>query len=105
MRSILQQHGDQNIRCLYIGDGFNDYCASLHLRPSDIVLARKGHTLEKHIRASPAAVRFYLKKELSLKTHRSPSNFQVQAQWRVWNDYATLRQWLEELTSHAPECS
>ena len=32
---------------LYIGDGRNDYCATLHMKPNDYVFARKGYNLLK----------------------------------------------------------
>ncbi len=37
----------------YVGDGSNDLCPSLHLRPCDFVFARKGYTLLKKIHKLP----------------------------------------------------
>jgi len=34
-------------RIIYLGDGANDLCPALNLRPGDTVLARKGYPLAK----------------------------------------------------------
>ncbi|KAF9975883.1 hypothetical protein BGZ73_000281 [Actinomortierella ambigua] len=46
---------------IYGGDGTNDFCAALHLRPQDTVLARSGLNLEKHIKSSSGQVKANVK--------------------------------------------
>lgn len=43
-------------RVVYIGDGSNDFCAALQLRPADIVLFRKGFSLERKINRASASL-------------------------------------------------
>ncbi|KAG0243143.1 hypothetical protein BGW41_002783 [Actinomortierella wolfii] len=46
---------------IYGGDGTNDYCAALHLRPQDVVLARSGLNLERHIKSNRGQVKANVK--------------------------------------------
>lgn len=43
-------------RVVYIGDGSNDFCAALQLRPEDIILFRKGFSLERKINRTRASL-------------------------------------------------
>ncbi|KAL0032835.1 hypothetical protein WJX77_001986 [Trebouxia sp. C0004] len=62
---------------VYCGDGANDLCPALALAPGDVVLARKGHALEKLIAARA----------------QSPDETErVVAQVHIWNDHAHLLQ-------------
>jgi hypothetical protein len=47
LENLRRQHPYQ--RVVYCGDGANDLCPALSLTPSDIVLARRGHALERLI--------------------------------------------------------
>lgn len=53
LESLRRQHPYQRI--VYCGDGANDLCPALSLTPSDAVLARRGHALERLIREREAA--------------------------------------------------
>ncbi|KAG0252111.1 hypothetical protein DFQ27_008257 [Actinomortierella ambigua] len=46
---------------IYGGDGTNDFCAALHLRPQDTVLARSGLGLEKQIKSSAGRLKANVK--------------------------------------------
>lgn len=43
-----------NLRIAYVGDGGNDLCPALSLRPGDVVFARKGMALDKHLSGAAA---------------------------------------------------
>lgn len=115
-RSIVAKH--PGARFFYIGDGFNDFCASAQLSDRDYVFARKDHRLESLLLANTGEVWMPGKKNKTKtadgthtgwatsdwqwsrsrrQTFDSDSCSQVKARWRSWADYTTLRRWLEEL--------
>lgn len=70
LRALQARHDYPRI--IYCGDGANDLCPALTLRPSDVLLARKGFTLDKlaeqHMPNSGAA-RTIQAKVLRWQTH------------------------------------
>ncbi|KAL0039408.1 hypothetical protein WJX79_007128 [Trebouxia sp. C0005] len=66
---------------VYCGDGANDLCPALALAPGDVVLARKGHALEKLIAA---------------RAHSPDETERVVAQVHIWNDHAHLLQLVKD---------
>lgn len=43
-------------RIVYVGDGANDFCAARQLQKNDVVLFRKGFSLQRRIEKSPASL-------------------------------------------------
>lgn len=44
-------------RVVFVGDGFNDYCPSLRLRPQDLICARQNFPLHQNLAKNPASVK------------------------------------------------
>jgi hypothetical protein len=44
------------MRIIYVGDGGNDYCPLLMLKPEDMVFVRKDFRLEQKIKKNPSAI-------------------------------------------------
>lgn len=65
-------------RIVYVGDGSNDFCAALHLRHGDVVLARAGYRLEKLLR-------------------EDGESSGLKAAFRTWGSYAELSSHLRDL--------
>ena len=72
-----------DVRTIYVGDGFNDFCPSLSLSPSDLVLARDGYPLQK----------------LIAKTENDPEgqSEKVIAQVKTWATHRELGEMLLQL--------
>jgi pyridoxal phosphate phosphatase PHOSPHO2 len=47
LKSYIRNTDSEEKTILYIGDGRNDYCATLQMKPSDYVFAREGYRLLK----------------------------------------------------------
>lgn len=73
LESLRRQHPYQRI--VYCGDGANDLCPALSLTPSDTVLARAGHALERLIRE---------------RESNSDEDGRVVARVIVWDDHSHL---------------
>ncbi len=73
LEALRRAHPYQRI--VYCGDGANDLCPALSLTPSDAVLARRGHALERLISERAAA---------------ADADARVVAQVLVWDDHAHL---------------
>lgn len=72
LENLRRQHPYQRI--VYCGDGANDLCPALSLTPSDVVLARRGHALEK----------------LIAERADSDEDGRVVAQVHIWDDHCQL---------------
>jgi len=80
MTTHLQTLGNSKI--VYIGDGSNDYCPTLKLRSCDLVLARKGYSLDRRIRK---------------KNHKMKATV---VNWENWEEVLSILNNLEEFNSH-----
>lgn len=73
LENLRRQHPYQRI--VYCGDGANDLCPALSLTPSDAVLARRGHALERLV---------------AERAGSEEDGGRVVAQVHVWEDHAQL---------------
>ena len=79
LENLRRQHPYQRI--VYCGDGANDLCPALSLTPSDVVLARHGHALEKLI---------------AERADRDEDG-RVVAQVHIWDDHSQLFSMVQRL--------
>ena len=49
---LLDYAGDKYQKILYIGDGSNDFCSAMNLSANDLVMPRKGFTLDKMLQSN-----------------------------------------------------
>lgn len=77
--------GPRPLRTIYAGDGANDLCPALCLGPGDVLLVRRGHSLESLVRkraAAPEGVRRVRAQVHSWGTHEEL--------WQLVQDAACL---------------
>jgi pyridoxal phosphate phosphatase PHOSPHO2 len=52
LQKFLSEAQQRYERVVYLGDGWNDYCPATKLRETDLLLVRKGLSLEKKLRST-----------------------------------------------------
>lgn len=96
-RKVLDLEHAEEVQIVYAGDGGNDYCPSLSLSASDLVLVREGLVLQKLIEK---AATDESERQTSKTKADAPFVGQVVAQQKVWKTQRELGEILLQLLSH-----
>jgi hypothetical protein len=95
-RKVLDLESAEELQTVYIGDGGNDYCPSLSLSASDLVLVREGLALQKLI---DNATKDQSERRSSKTESDAPLVERVVAQTKIWKTQCELGDMLLRLIS------
>lgn len=95
-RKVLDLEYGKKYQTVYVGDGGNDYCPSLSLSASDLVLVRDGFALHKLIENTAS---HESERQSSETEADGPLVEKVVARTKIWKTQSELGEMLQELIS------